>query len=521
MQRRQVISSAALASLGWMSGWPVRADNHDSAGAKQPEDQHEPVALGEPLPFGTDILRDKAEELASRPYDPPQQVPLPWRELNYDQYRGIWFDERHALWRDTGRAAVVDFFPAGYLFDRPVAINAVADGQARPVLFDLNTFDKTDQFPDLSAQGMGFSGFRLRGELEISGVFQEYAVFQGASYFRALARGQVYGLSARGLALGTGSPEGEEFPIFREFWIKAAEPSAPMVTVHALLDSPSVAGAYSFNIFKGEQTRMEVQCTLFPRVDLTAAGIAPGTSMFLFDQTNRTRFDDFREAVHDSDGLLMVNGAGEQIWRPLSNPPELGISHFVDSGTRGFGLMQRARETDDFADLQAHYERRPSLWVEPMGSWGPGQVVLVEIPADKEVYDNIVAFWRPAEPLRAGRAHHFAYRLHWCAAAPLDGTVAQVLNTRSGRHIFEQGRIFTIDFAEHSALGSDPAKLEARVHSRNGKISNPTVEYNPGTGGMRLAFMLDAADGARPEIRAELLRNGMRVSEVWLYRWSG
>lgn len=508
MHRRQVISSAALASLGWALGSPAWAETHD------------PVKLGEPEPFSADMLRDKAEELASSLYAPPQQVPLSWRELNYDEFRNIWFDERHALWRDTGRPAVVDFFPAGYLFDRPVKINAVADGQAHPVLFDLDTFDRTDQFPDLPTDGMGFSGFRLRGELEKPGVFQEYAVFQGASYFRALGRGQVYGLSARGLALGTGSSEGEEFPSFREFWIETPEPNAPDITIHALLDSPSVAGAYSFKIKKGAQTRMEVKCTLFPRVDLAAAGIAPGTSMFLFDQTNRSRFDDFRDAVHDSDGLLMVNGAGEQIWRPLSNPHQLGISYFMDSGTRGFGLMQRAREEGDFGDLQAHYERRPSLWVEPMGSWGPGFVGLVEIPADKEIYDNIVAFWRPSEPLRAGRGHHFAYKLHWCDSAPVDGAVAEVLNSRSGRRVFEEGRIFTIDFAKHAALGADPAKLEARVHSRIGNISNPTVQYNPGTGGMRLAFTLNAAKGARPEIRAELHRDGVRVSEVWLYRWS-
>lgn len=508
MQRRQVIFTAALASLGWALGLPARAQTHD------------PVELGKPEPFSAEMLRATARDLASSPYSPPSQVPLSWRELDYDEYRNIWFDERHALWRDADRPAVVDFFPAGYLFDRPVKINAVADGQARSILFDLDTFDKTDKFPDLPNDGMGFSGFRLRGELEKPGVFQEYAVFQGASYFRALGRGQVYGISARGLALGTGSPEGEEFPSFREFWIETPEPNAPDVTIHALLDSPSVAGAYCFRIRKGAQTRMEVECTLFPRVDLTAAGIAPGTSMFLFDETNRTRFDDFRDAVHDSDGLLMVNGAGEQIWRPLSNPKQLGISYFMDSGTRGFGLMQRARVAGDFGDLQAHYERRPSLWVEPIGSWGPGSIALIEIPADKEIYDNIVAFWRPSEPLRAGRGHSFAYRLHWCDSAPLDGAVAEVQNTRSGRRVFEEGRIFTIDFAKHVALGTDPAKLEARVHSRVGNISNPTVQFNPGTGGVRLAFTLNAAQGTRPEMRAELHRDGVRVSEVWLYRWS-
>ncbi|MDP0927887.1 glucan biosynthesis protein G [Paracoccus onubensis] len=508
MDRRKVLSSAALAALTGFLGFPVRAE------------EHPPVALGEPVPFGPETLRDKAQELASRLYVPASAVPAEWRKLNYDQYRSIWFDERHALWRKSDRPAEVDFFPAGYLFNRPVQINIVEEGQSRPALFDLEVFDKTDKFPDLPAEGMGFSGFRLRGELEKRGVFQEYTVFQGATYFRALARGQVYGLSARGLALGTGSPGGEEFPGFREFWIEAPAPGAPDIVVHALLDSPSVAGAYRFRITPGVTTLMEVESVLFPRIDLSEAGIAAGTSMFLFDETNRARFDDFRDAVHDSDGLLMLNGAGEQIWRPLANPRRLGISYFVDSGTRGFGLMQRARHSRDFGDLEAHYERRPSLWVEPQGSWGPGSVILVEIPADKEIYDNIVAFWRPAAPLRAGQEHRFAYRLYWGSAAPIDGAVAQIENTRSGLRVFEKGRIFTIDYAKHVALGNDPSKIEARVLTRTGEIRNPTVQFNPVTGGMRLAFTLDAPDGSRPEMRAELRRDDVRVSEVWLYRWN-
>lgn len=509
IRRRDLISIAALAPL---AGMP-----HGQASAAEGE----ALQFGKAVPFDTGILRDTAKDLAARPYAPPEQVPQAWRDLSYDMYRSIWFAERHALWRGTGRPVEVDFFAAGYLFNYPAIIHAVEGGSARRLRFDLDMFDKTDRFPAINPEGMGFSGFRLRGELEKKGIFQEYTVFQGASYFRALGRGQVYGLSARGLSLGTGRPEGEEFPFFREFWIETPEPGAKDIIVHALLDSPSVAGAYSFTITKGAQTRIEVRCTLFPRVDLTAAGIAPGTSMFLFDQTNPARFDDFRDAVHDSDGLLMVNGAGEQIWRPLSNPPELGVSYFTDSGSRGFGLMQRTRGADDFGDLEAHYERRPSLWVEPLEDWGPGFVVLVEIPADKETLDNIVAFWQPSEPLRAGEAHSFAYRLHWGDADPTGDAYAKVIETRSGQRVFEPGRIFTVDFEEHPGLGTDPARVTAQVQSRNGDVSKPTLQFNPATGGMRLAFTLLTSREEQPEIRAQLHREGQRVSEVWLYRWSG
>lgn len=480
------------------------------------------MELGQPTPFSFEILRNQARGLAKSSYKKPEVVPKIWREMGYDQYRMIWFAERNALWRGTERPVQVDFLPAGYLFDNPVKINALSDEKARPVIFDLSVFDKTDNFPDLPAEGMGFSGFRLRGELEKPGIFQEYAVFQGASYFRALGQGQVYGISARGLALGTGSSRGEEFPDFREFWIEAPEPGSPDVTVYALLDSQSVAGAYKFKITKGENTVIEVESYLYPRKDLNEAGIAPGTSMFLFDETNRSNFDDFREAVHDSDGLLMQNGAGERIWRPLSNPRELGTSYFIDNNTQGFGLMQRARNLSDFEDLEAHYHDRPSLWVEPLGDWGPGYIGLIEIPTDKEVYDNIVAFWRPKDPLKAGEEHQFSYRLHWCAEAPIEDTVAKVINTRTGEHIYQAARVVAIDFAPHSDLGKDPSKIEAKVNIRGeGKITSTSVQLNPATEGLRLTFTLDAPANSRPELRAELRRDDKRLTEIWLYRWGG
>ncbi len=479
------------------------------------------MTLGKAEPFDPQMVAERARRLAAVAYAEPPMVPKSWRDLTYDQYREIWFDGRNALWRGLGRAAQLEFFPAGLYFPSPVMINAVEDGSARQVLFDLDVFDTTDRFPALPDEGMGFSGFRVLGEIVEKGTFQEYAVFQGASYFRAIGRDQIYGLSARGLALNTGAPEGEEFPSFREFWVEAPEPGAAEVIVHALMDSPSVTGAYSFRIAKGETTEMEVRAQLFPRVPLTGVGVAPGTSMFLFDQTNRHRFDDFRTSVHDSDGLMVLNGAGEQIWRPLANPERLGFSVFSDNNPRGFGLMQRARGMADFGDLTAHYEKRPSLWVEPMDEWGPGAVILVEIPADREIYDNIVAFWRPADALQPGQEHVFRYRLHWCADAPVEGIVARVQSTASGARVFEPGRIFAIDFGPHPALGDDPAMLEARVSASNGNISSTTVQANPATGGVRLDLTLVPGEARFSELRAELWRNGERVSEVWLYRWTG
>jgi glucans biosynthesis protein len=495
-----------LAALGLGPAWAE--DAPERAG----------MTLGPATPFDPETVVARARALAAAPYEAPPMVSQDWLDLSYDDFRGIWFDTRHTLYRGTPGAVQAEFFVAGLYFPHKIGLNAVEKGQSREITFELRTFDTTDKFPALPQDGTGFAGFRLLGELEAEDRFQEYAVFQGASYFRAIGRGLAYGLSARGLALNTAGDGGEEFPVFRDFWIEAAEPGAPTVTVHALMDSPSVAGAFSFTITKGDTTVMDVASRLFPRVDLATAGIAPGTSMFLFSDINRTRFDDFREAVHDSDGLLMLNGAGETLWRPLTNPMAVEVSAFGDTSPRGFGLMQRARNPGDYNDLVAHYERRPSLWVEPIGDWGPGAVMLVEIPTDKEINDNIVAFWRPAAPLRAGQEHRFDYRLHWCANAPTEGVVAPVTHSRTGARIFENGRIFTIDYAPHPALGTDPERIEVRISASAGEISAQLLQLNPATEGLRLDFTLKEAAPVT-ELRAELWRNGRPVAETWVNRW--
>ena len=476
------------------------------------------MTLGAPTPFDPEMVVARARALGAAPFVSPPPVSQEWLDLSYDDFRGIWFDTRHTLFRRAPGAVQAEFFVAGLYFPHKIGLNAVERDQSREIAFELRAFDMTDQFPALPEDGTGFAGFRLLGELVAEDRFQEYAVFQGASYFRAIGRGLAYGISARGLALNTAGDGPEEFPVFRDFWIEAAEPNAPTVTVHALMDSPSVAGAFTFKITKGETTVMEVASRLFPRVDLATAGIAPGTSMFLFSDINRTRFDDFREAVHDSDGLLMLNGAGEALWRPLTNPKAVEVSAFTDTSPRGFGLMQRARQPGDYNDLVAHYERRPSLWVEPLGDWGAGAVMLVEISTDKEINDNIVAFWRPAAPLLAGQEHRFDYRLHWAATSPAEGVVAPVTHSRTGARVFEDGRIFTVDYAPHPALGTDPGQIEARVSTSAGANAAQLLQINPATGGMRLDFTLKG-DAPVAELRAELWRGGRTVAEVWLNRW--
>ncbi|MEM7317818.1 MAG: glucan biosynthesis protein G [Pseudomonadota bacterium] len=477
------------------------------------------MATGSGTPFDHDVVIAEARDLASRPFAEREQVPEEWRDLTYQQYREIRFKLDKALWYGTETPYNVDFFTPGLYFPRTVKVFAVEDGIATPVAFDLSMFSTSKDVPTLPVdETLGFSGLRLRTEMHRPGLTDEFCVFQGASYFRAIGLHEVYGLSARGLALKTADPMGEEFPEFIRFWLERPAPGQRTMTVHALMDSPSVSGAFRFEVTPGADCIMDVEATLFPREPLDNVGIGPLTSMFLFDQTNRTRFDDFRPAVHDSDGLLIRNGAGEVIWRPLANPVRLQVSSFVDKDPQGFGLMQRAREFADFADLEANYHKRPGLWVEPRGNWGKGTVTLVEIPADQEIYDNIVAYWRPAVPYEPGSRVDLAYRLTW-GEEPHRTDLPRVLNTSMGEHTFGEGRLAVIDF-EADPLFEDLDEIEIITQSPHVSVSEGVVQRNPDTGGLRLAFSFDPGERNHVELRAQLRKGGKMASEVWLYRWT-
>ncbi|MEX0340103.1 MAG: glucan biosynthesis protein [Arenibacterium sp.] len=475
--------------------------------------------------FSPDDVVAMARALAERPFRLRKQVPEDWRNLSYEQYRKLWFRPTEALWFQSDAPYEVDFFAPGLYFPRPIKVYEVSEGQATAVPFDLSKFDRTDKFPDVTLDdSLGYSGLRLRTELTEPGKKNEFCVFQGASYFRAIGHDMIYGLSARGLALKTGDPAGEEFPEFTHFWLERPAPGQNNIVIHALMDSLSVTGAYRFDIAPGPECVMDVTAEIFARERLTHVGIGPLTSMFLFDETVPTRFDDFRPAVHDSDGLLVWNGAGERLWRPLANPRTLQISAFGDNNPRGFGLMQRARKFSDFNDLEALYHRRPGLWVEPKGDWGEGSVSLVEIPADQEIYDNIVAYWRPRKPMAAGDNRKLEYRLTWGTKAPVEQTVAEVIGTAMGaRHAWAnppQGRMAFIDFAPHPAFEDGPDAIDIFVSSPHVDTTPGILQRNPETGGMRLAFSFDPKEREMVELRAQLRKDGVAVSEVWLYRWT-
>ncbi|MES2710234.1 MAG: glucan biosynthesis protein G [Pseudomonadota bacterium] len=470
-------------------------------------------------PFGEGTVRDMARDLAKRPHRAPDdRLPREFTNLSYDDYRKLTFDRDRALWRSENLGFQVQLFHRGFLYTHKVDLFEIVDRQARPIVYDPAAFNLEGR-PPPGAQ-FGHAGFRITHQLHQPGVFDEICAFLGASYFRAVARDLRYGLSARGLAIKTADPAGEEFPLFRAFWLERPLTGANSVVVHALLDSASAAASFRFTIRPGEQTIFDVQATIFPRVELASAGIAPLTSMYYFAPNDRSGVDDYRGAVHDSDGLLVATSRGEQIWRPLHNPRDLQISYLSEANPRGFGLMQRRRAYADFNDLEAHYERRPSLWVEPISDWGPGSIQLIEIPTGGEIHDNVVAFWRPEQPMRPGEEYSFVYRLHWLPVVTGNPDLAQFVDTRIGA-VGPRARRFVLDVA-----GGKPGQVPAGtlptldLSSSAGEIGNAVVQANPHTGGWRVHFQLTPGSARLAELRARLTLGDRPLTETWLYRWT-
>lgn len=474
----------------------------------------------ESTPFDPATVRNLARELAQHAFQAPDStLPDELKDLDYQAYRSIRFDPGHALWRGQGLRFTAEFFHRGYLYKDPIKVFEVADGRATPIHYNAAMFTFGKVKPP--SGDIGFAGFRLHYPINRPDYYDEICAFLGASYFRAVAKGQGYGLSARGLAIKTADPSGEEFPLFRSFWLERPAKGSDMIVVHALLDSISAAAAFRFTIRPGQETTFDTETVLYPRVDIAASGIAPLTSMFMFDTNDRAGVDDYREAVHDSEGLLLRTGKGEQVWRPLANPKQLQISAFTDSGPRGYGFMQRKRQLVDYQDLEAHYENRPSLWVEPIGDWGNGVVELVEIPSGREVNDNMVAFWRPHDPLKAKGEYILSCRLHWCWSATDEAALAKVVDTRCGLAWDQKNRQFIIDFvggALKNRQASAPPAID--VGSSKGSIEHPVVEPNPATGGWRLSFQLDQGSEKLVEMHARLMDGEKPLSETWLYRWT-
>lgn len=473
----------------------------------------------------------KAHDLAAQPYQAPQgNLPDALTKLTYDQYRDIRFRPERALW--NGQALFnIQLFHLGFLYQDPVTINIVDNGQAKTLDFDPKLFNygKNTGLEKHLQNVPGYAGFRIHYPINTPDYKDEVITFLGASYFRMLGRDQNYGISARGLAIDTGLPKGEEFPRFREFWLVKPAPNATTMVLYALLDSQSATGAYRMELIPGEDTALEVQAKLFARSDIEKLGVAPLTSMFLHGENRVTFYDDYRPEVHDSDGLLMHTAAGEWIWRPLSNPNQLQITGLMDKNPQGFGLAQRDRDFNNYLDMETRFETHPSLWVIPRGGdWGAGAVQLVEIPTAEEINDNIVAFWVPDRPFKAGDERSYSYRLETFGSGLATEQLARVKRTRIGWGAIpgspqkppSSQRQFIVDFTggELPTLTATQP-VQAVLTNSSGKILHTTVQRLPVGQGWRVAFKL-IPNGEQPaDMRLFITLHGRRLSETWNYVW--
>ena len=477
------------------------------------------------LAFDFGEVAKRAEQLAATAYQKPaSNLPKELQTLSYDQYWSIRLKPDRPYWRGAKLPFELGFFPEGMYYDQPVRINEVAPDGVREIKFDPDLFDYGAVKVDPSAvRGLGFAGLSIRSAINNPDTKEEVLIFLGASYLRGLGKGQVYGAYARGLAVDTGLASGEEFPRFVEFWVERPGASAKELVINALLDSPRAAGAYRFVVRPSIETVMEVSARLYLREAVGKLGLAPLATMFFFGKNQHPVSDDYRPQVHNSDGLSVVTGTGEWIWRPLVNPKRLQVSSFALTNPAGFGLMQRDRDFHQYEDLEARYELRPSVWVEPKGQWGSGRVELVQIPVPDETNSNIVAYWLPDKLPPPKEPLDVEYRLLWQKEPDARPPHAWVAQTRRGKGYArnpDNSIGFVVDF-EGPVLKKLPAdaKVEASVSAdSNGELLQHSVYRNDATGGWRITVRVHRLDDGKPlELRGYLYSGNNLLSETWSY----
>ena len=462
--------------------------------------------LGAAEPFSWDALQQRAVALARQPYHAPATIAAA-AHLDYDALGGI------AYRGDRTLAGGIRLFPVGKYAQTPVAVAIVENGRARPVQFSPDMFASKG-----TARALGISGIQVMSPDGKS----NWLAYQGASYFRSAGGQDQYGLSARGIAIDTGIDGKEEFPAFTHFWIERNGPWA--YTIYALLDGESVTGAYRFVSHFDRGAIQDVSAVLHLRRDVERLGIAPATSMFWYGEGNRAAATDWRPEIHDSDGLEMLTGTGEHIWRPLENPPHATLDSFQDDNTKGFGLIQRDRDFSHYQDDGAFYDRRPNLWIEPKGQWGKGAVTLFAFPTDRETIDNVVAFWVPAAPARQGQALSFDYRLTWDSADPLAGRNARAIARwtgnagRPGLDPTPGARKLVVDFLGDGLAGLDAESgVTAAIDVTSGKLlTNHAYSVIDQTNRWRVAADIAATPPGPANIRLFLQCGGAPLSETVL-----
>lgn len=502
------------------------------------------ITMAQPsFAFGLKDVTQKAHNLAQKPYQKPaSNLSNTFKKLEFAQYQQIKFKVDHARWHDENAPFKLAYYHQGMQFDTPVALHEINGHKVKKIAYNPHDFNFGSVRHDQKAvKNLGFAGFKILAHIDPKHHWDdEIASFLGGSYFRVIGPNQTYGLSARGLAINTGLAQSEEFPRFKSYWIEKPHQGDTHLTIYALLDSPSATGAYQFKIYPNYQkkgdARVDIKSRIYLRKKVKRLGIAPLTSMFLYGPNQPWHTQNFRPALHDSNGLAIHTGKNEWIWRPLENPindPQyISFSSFAMNHPKGFGLLQRGRDFNDYEDLKDRYDRRPSGWIVPDNDWGKGRVSLVEISSANETNDNMVAFWEPEKMPEPGQQLKYDYHIDFSTheqrlRSQKLGYVKKTMRTPG--NIYQDNLIrkpdgsiaFLIDFA-----GGDLSQLSKKVKGiktqisvdNNAKLISQHLQYNPVTGGRRLDIRIKVNDPTKPvEIRANLTKDGHPITETWSY----
>lgn len=468
--------------------------------------------------FSHDTVIELAKLLSESPYQAAEKAPKALLDLGHMTYSKIDYQADAAIWGDSRTPFNVQLFAPGFIYENLVDIDVVEYGKSIPVELNETSFNTPSaDISSLLTKVAKYAGIRLHYPINTADTRDEFILFQGASYFKLRSKGQEYGLSNRGLAIDVAQPQGEEYPLFKQFWVERPSVTQTAIVVHGLLDSERVTGAYRFGIYPGDPSRMEVNVTLFPRQDVAHVGFAPLNSMFMYNALVPADNWSFRPAIHNSEGLQIDKGNGERLWRPLNNPERLQISAFADNNLKGFGLVQRHRAFEDYQDLQENYQQKPTMWVKPLNDWGKGQVVLVEIPSKSKTNDNIIAYWEPQGGLKQGQPYQFSYQITASQDSPSQVFNARVVRSAKGPEQ-HKGKQVLIDISNID--NSDVMQLRADASSSRGKILSTRVIPNPHIDGVRVVLNFDPQDNDVTELRLQLKQDDKPVAATWLYRWN-
>ncbi|WP_414501415.1 MULTISPECIES: glucan biosynthesis protein G [unclassified Zymobacter] len=482
--------------------------------------------------FDFNDVSSQAQSLAQERYDAPaHSLSSSLSALDYAHYRDIHFKNEYALWHGQGLPFELGFYPEGMVYDTPVEVNEVAGDQVHALTYAPEQFDwsaNASLKPEELAS-LGYAGFEVRYGLG-DGQRHPVMAFLGASYFRAIGENQHFGVTGRSVAIDTGLSSGEQMPQFKRFWVVKPSPGDRYLIIYALLDSPSVTGAYRFVLRPGEDSIVDVQSRLFMRDKVNKLGIAPLASMFYYGSAQPSNRDNFRPAMHTSDGLLVRDDKDDWTWQPLLNPRRLNINDYEMQRLAGFGLMQRDHDFSHYQDVDERYDQRPSVWVEPTQNWGAGKVQLIQIPSPDETNDNVVAFWQPQTLPSKGQSYDFNYRMTFTSNEPrlYSNQLAWVDSTRRSEGEVKQGDTsrksdgtvaYIVDFRGDNlkSLNAQSVVTADVLPSDNVEVVSADVARQPVIDGYRLTLKLRVKDASKSQDVRAFIKDGTghRLSETW------